>query len=244
MKTKVLVLGVHSDDMECGVGGTARLLADAGCEVTFGWLTSPYHEGLASPQKSDSVALLGLKQKVNRFVNARDALLYGEDTIEAYKEIIEEADPDIAFIMWPKDNHIEHVHAAKAQLDALYRSGSHVKEIYAYEVGPLQDMCLFGEPDLSIDISSVIGPVKEVLYHYEQNDSPWLWEEKEVSDRFRGHMSYAQVNGYDHPFTYAEAFRIVKMPDGGDDFLLRTILRDYFRWGGTGVYYRGREYYL
>ena len=64
MALKVLILGVHSDDMEYGCGGTAKLLADAGCEVTLGWLTSPYHEAGGAPQTSDSFALLGIKDKL------------------------------------------------------------------------------------------------------------------------------------------------------------------------------------
>lgn len=243
MALKVLILGVHSDDMEYGCGGTAKLLADAGCEVTLGWLTSPYHEAGGAPQTSDSFALLGIKDKLCRFVDARDALMYNEDTVAAYTEMVAEVDPDIAFIMWPKDNHLEHAACAKAQLDALARAG-HVKEIYAYEVGPLQTMALFGEPDLTLDITGVIEPVKEVLLHFNEGDCPWLWREKEVSAQWRGHMAYAKVNGYDHEFVYAEAFRIVKFPDGNADLALRALLADKFRWGGTGSYFRGREYYL
>ena len=32
---KLLVIGVHTDDCEYGIGGTAKLLADRGWEVEF-----------------------------------------------------------------------------------------------------------------------------------------------------------------------------------------------------------------
>ncbi len=247
MKPKVLILGVHNDDMEYGCGGTAKLLADAGCEVTLGWLTSRYHQSLdGSEQKSDSLTLLGLKEKLCEYVPARDAIRFDEESVAAYTKMIARVQPDIAFIMWPRDNHTEHVHCAKAQLEALTRAGSCCREVYAYEVGPLQSGCFFGMPDITVDISSVMDTVGEVLAHF--SGSPVgdeaLWYEKEVASALRGHAAYAKVNGFSENFPYAEAFKIVKLPNGSDDFLLRTLLADKFRWGGTGVYYRYKEYYF
>lgn len=239
MSIKVLAMGVHNDDCEYGIGGTAKLLADLGCEVYFSYMMSPYHEKLAEFQTSDSLKLLGLTDKLHGFINARDSILYGEELVEAYSRIVEEVDPDIAFIMWPKDNHIEHEHCAKAQLDALYRVSRRVKEVYAYEVGPLQTTAFFGEPDISVNITEVIDPVKEVLSTFTPSvrGSQALWREKEVSSQWRGHMAYA---GFD----YAEALKIIKLPEGNQDFLLRELLGDRFRWGGVGSYYWGRHYYF
>ncbi len=239
MSIKVLAMGVHNDDCDYGIGGTAKLLTDQGCAVYFSYLMSPYHEALAEYQTSDSVRSLGLAGKLHRFIQAKDAILYGEELVEAYSDIVKEVQPDIAFIMWPRDNHIEHEHCAKAQLDALYRSAPQVKEVYAYEVGPLQTMAFFGEPDISVNITDAIEPVKEVLSTFTTSvrGSQALWREKEVSSQWRGHMAYAD-------FDYAEALKMIKLPNGGEDFLLRQLLGDRFRWGGVGSYYWGRHYYF
>ena len=239
MSIKVLAMGVHADDCECGVAGTAKLLADLGCDVYFTSLLSPYHQELAEFQTNDSCKILGIREKLTGFIHAKDAILYGEELVDAYSQMVQTVDPDIAFIMWPKDNHIEHQHCARAQLDALYRVSRHVREVYAYEVGPLQTMAFFGEPDLSVNITEVIEPVKEVLRTFTPSvrGCEALWREKEVSAQWRGHMAYA---GFD----YAKAFKMVKLPEGHDDFLLRELLGDRFRWGGVGSYYWGRHYYF
>lgn len=237
MTTKVLALAVHNDDAEYGCGGILKLLAEAGCEVTVGSLTSRYHEADASgKQQTDSKALLGLASKVVKFVDAEDQLLFNEATIRAYREIIEEAKPDMAFIMWPRDNHMEHEQCAKAQLDAMCRY-SNAAEVYAYEIGPQQTMCFFGDPDIYVNITDTMPALETLLGDYFPSGDRSLWQEKENSAALRGHMAYA---GY----TYAEALRIVKLPNGHDDFLLRTLLGDKFRWGGVGAYYIGRQYYM
>ena len=247
MPIKVLVLGVHNDDPEYGCGGVAKLLSDLGAEVSFGWLSSRYHQNLYDCEhQKDERNLLGLKEKLCAFVDTPDAIRFDEKTVAAYSEMIARVEPDIAFIMWPRDNHTEHEHCAKAQLEAMTRAGGACREIYAYEVGPLQTSAHFGMPDLSVNISSVIDDVRQALNFFSDDpeaDSP-LWYEKKVSAALRGHAAYAKVNGFDEDFAYAEAFKIIKLPNGADDFLLRRLLADKFRWGGTGCYYRYKEYYF
>ena len=54
-----------------------------------------------------------------------------------------------------------------------------------------------------------------------------LWKEKEVSAAYLGHIS---------GFKYAETLKIVKFPDKNNDFILRTLLGDAFRWCGNTQY--------
>ena len=236
--TKVIALGVHNDDCEYSLGGTAKLLKDAGCDVKFVDVFSPYHDKICEVFHEPSEVTLGIK-KLRGYVNAKDAILYSEETIEVYSKILREEQPDIAFIMWPRDNHIEHAHCARAQIDALWRAcGSTVNEVYAYEVGPLQSMGLFEQPDILINITDVIGLVKECMLQFgDRVGAEALWREKEVSSQWRGHMAYRD-------FQYAEAFKIVKFPEKNRDFLLRRILEDQFQWCGVGAYYWGRKYYM
>ena len=64
-------------------------------------------------------------------------------------------------------------------------------------------------------------------YHQAHAQGDGLCREKEVSAAFRGHVCGAK---------YAEALKIVKFPDGGQDFLLRQLLGERFRWWGNAQY--------
>jgi len=50
--TKVLSIGVHCDDCEGGMGGTAALLSENGCDVTFLYLT--YNKLSQTPEKDEA----------------------------------------------------------------------------------------------------------------------------------------------------------------------------------------------
>lgn len=232
---RVLGLGVHTDDLDYSIGGTAMLLADAGCEVKFITMTSEQHivsgEALHEP-----LPLPGVTRELYRPEDG----FYTHDSEKAtlgLEKKIREFAPDILFLMWPRDNHMEHAAAAKIQINAAFRAGR-IREAYAYEVGPLQTMSQFGMPDITVDISSKLDELQPILASYftTKLGADCFMEEKEVSARFRGYSAYAN-------FRYGESLRVVKLPEGHDDFLLRQLLGDKFRWGGVGAYWIGRRYY-
>ena len=65
-------------------------------------------------------------------------------------------------------------------------------------------------------------------YSVEHTGAERLWREKRITAEFRGLAC---------GFPMAEGLRIIKYPDGGNDFHLRTLLAGKFRWAGTKMYY-------
>ena len=122
---------------------------------------------------------------------------------------------------------------AEASYKALciaYVHGAYIHEIYAFEAGIIQSTDYFA-PHFGVDITSVMDQVNEGLSKFDTDTAKceWLVKQKKMHAAYRG-MSMPGN------FEYAEVYRIVKFPKGGDDFILRQLLGDKFRWYGTGMY--------
>lgn len=244
---KVLFIGAHNDDCEYGAGGAAALLKSAGCETVFLNVACTRHaafdgETLAvmNKQETDAAAVLGAS-KIITGERTRETYFYNQQNVDIIEEQIHRSKPDIAFMHWHHDNHIEHVAAAKCALDALCLAdvhGSRPREVYAFEAGPNQTSNYFN-PDLYIDIGSVFDKVKESLLVFNQHhaNGKGLALEKEVAARFRGHLAHT---------TYAEAYKIMNYPYGYEDneLMLPKLLKGRFCWAGGGMYPYGRRYYF
>ncbi len=119
---------------------------------------------------------------------------------------------------------------AKASYKALCTAGPHgtkVPEVYAYMAG--SDQTTDFHPDIALDVTESMPRVRESLLVFNQvhANGEGLWCEKEISAAYTGY-----ING----FQYAETLKIVKYPEGSNDFLLRTLLKDPFRWCGSTQY--------
>ena len=53
---------------------------------------------------------------------------------------------------------------------------------------------------------------------------------------WKSHILQSAVQGLGIGSTAALSLKIVKLPDGNDDFLLRQLLGDKFHWAGNGMY--------
>lgn len=249
-QTKVLVIGVHEDDCEYGMGGTAKLLSDYGCEILF---VNTYPSKRMSTLPDVDMGAINAQNKAAAELVGAKKIIFGEDVcskeyyavepknIALVEEEIHSFKPAIVFIQWPKDNHIEHQRIAEVSLNALfaaYVAGTVVQEVYAYETGPMQTMQYF-YPDFFINITNVSSSVEICLKSFNQPyaDGDRLWLEKMISAQYRGHLSNAG-------FHYAEAFKIIKFPESGHDFLLRRLLENSFKWCGNGMYPWGWQYFI
>ena len=86
-----------------------------------------------------------------------------------------------------------------------------------------------------IDISD-LKPLLTACYHvFGQGVGDQLTEEKETGASFRGLKS---------GFAWGEAYKIIKFPNQGEDFLLRQLLPDRFRWFGNEYYPAYGELYF
>lgn len=235
---RILSIGVHGDDCEYGMGGTAKLLCDNGCEVYFLNILPKDFSQRNISQNESSAGILG----ATKVTNTEAGLELHNNISQSARLILEEINkirPSVVFIQWPLDNHPDHVLSAHASIKALKRcERGMVHEIYGYETGPMQSMLYF-QPDFYVNISDVKDCVKDsyMVFNQEHANGSYLWLEKEKSAVFRGHMSYGG-------FELAEAFKIIKLPDKNDDFSLRELLGDKFRWAGTGAYFWGDSWFL
>ena len=238
---KVLVIAIHIDDAECMTGTVAHLI-DAGAEVTYLNLKHYMHYKGGVPEVDEQsmrgAELVGAKKIILDY----DECKYyknNEKSIRETEAVIREIKPDIIFIMHPKDNHIEHVECAMTARDAIFAASVDQivpNEVYSYEVGPKQNMCYI-EPDVYVDVSEKLEDIKRVFVNFsaQHANGERLWREARITREFRG---------MECGLAYAEGFKILKYPNGSNDFLLRKIMGDKFRWAGTRMYYIGSKHFL
>lgn len=243
---KALFIGAHNDDCEFNAGGTAALLSKLGCEIMFVNIASIWHgENISEEtrkeweiQEIESAKILGAEkiQTADRYSG-----LYMENDAEVKKlaRFIVDYSPDVCFVHWPNDNHIEHREVAKVSEKALCLAhvwGSKVQEVYAFEAGADQTSDYF-KPDFFIEIDEVMDTLHKSLMCYKQNtaDGSGLCHYKDMLAKFRGSQCLKN---------YAEGFKIVKYPNGNNDFIIRDLLKDYFHWSGNGMYPAGGYEYF
>lgn len=239
---KVLVVGIHIDDCEC-MAGTASLLVKAGAEVTYLNIKRYMHHKGGNP-KVDEMSLrgaeiIGAKKIILDYESPNMVYKTNDKTVLAVKDIICEMKPDIIFMMHPKDNNMGHVECSKTTYEAIYMAAVErviPNEIYSYELGPKQNMCYL-KPDVYVDIETTIEDTKKSFLNFQTNhaDGERLWRDARASKEFRGIESGLR---------YADGFQIIKYPKGSNDFLLRSVLGDKFRWGDSGQYMKGAELFF
>ena len=111
---KVMMIGAHNDDCEYNAGGTAALLAAKGCEVLFVNPACIIHNQSLSDETIDAwrkmeinaARLLGADKII---MDDRKARIFdnSRETVEKLEKIILDFRPEMVFIHWPMDNHVE-----------------------------------------------------------------------------------------------------------------------------------------
>ena len=236
MSTRILFIGAHNDECDYGCGGITALLTQKGCDVHYlnvacFWHTEAATEGDIARwegQEQKAAEILGAQKTI---IGPRDGYVYenGRGMVLAIEKFVLDYNPDIVFIHWPYDNHVEHRMVAHDSFHALKWAalhGARIKEIYAYEAGINQSVPYF-RYDFFVDVTSVMPLVEESLACYDQPTAKGedLWREKLAGTALRG-CSMGRER--------AEAFKIIKFPNENEDFLLKTILNEHFKWAGGG----------
>ena len=239
--TKILSISIHADDSEYAMGGTTKLLTDKGCEVTYVSITPEMHSDVAKTERYslEAASFLGAKKIILDYKGDPDIYRTNDYTVRQLSKVILDTKPDILFMTYPSDNHVEHAECAKSTKEALYLARAACpNEIYSMEMGPFQSMC-FMLPQLYINIDPVIADVEKANLHFSHIGAAGLWNEKEKAASFRGYE--AETCSYNagifKHIRYAEAFRIEKYPFGSNDFYLRALLADQFLWSSLKMYH-------
>lgn len=161
---RILVFGIHPDDVELGCGGTVALLAARGHEVILVDLTRGESASNGTPQQradesAEAARILGCKERLN--LGLPDTGLSSEDADQqrATAAAIRRHRPDLVIVPSKDDPHPDHASGGVLIERALYFSGIHG---YATgEGGPHwkvgNGMIYPGrrdlEPDIVVDIS-------------------------------------------------------------------------------------------
>ncbi len=235
---RILMIGAHNDESMADMGGTAYKLHKAGCELLFlnhacQWNDDTLPESEKERYRRQEEASARILGGDFMAIGNREDLLFLEskEAIEETARIILDYRPHIIFIHPPRDNHIEHRESGQVAYKAI--CAAHVRkakigEVYSFDTGIMQGMDFF-RPDFFVDVAEEMEQVKESLMQFDQNfaKGETLWKNYQIKRLYRGRCAKVE---------YAEAFKIVKFPNGSDDLLLKKLLGDSFRWYGSGIY--------
>ena len=219
MNKKILAIAPHHDDEVLGVGGTIARFAAEGAEVTVAILTKGYppefdedNYEVECQEALEAHKLLGVKQTM--FVSFPAARLDTVPHLEVNKKLAEicgKVQPDILFIPFNGDIHLDHqrvflsalVAARPVNIDAP-------KTIYAYETlsetnwnAPYITPSFV--PNVFVDISPYLETKIQAMRSYVSQIKPFPNERSEESLR-----ALATLQGSTVSYFAAEAFVLVR----------------------------------
>ena len=238
MAIRALHIGAHNDECEYNSGGVAYLLHKAGCEQIFLNIACLWHKknideqtkAWYQKQENEAAEHLGAKKVI---IGDRDRQIFNPsiELTEEVEQIILDFKPDIVFIHWPKDKHIEHRMVSKLSYEALciaWVHGARFKEVYAFE-GCFKQTCDYFHPDFIVDVEEALPALHDSLVCFDQNTANGAaWYDEKVLQ--------CGARGRPLKIKYGEGYKIIKYPNGSDDFLLKKLLGDKFLWNGSGMY--------
>ena len=127
MKTDILAIGAHPDDVELGCGGTlAKLIAEgksvAVVDLTQGELGTRGTNLTRAAEAAAAVKILGINERVN--LQMKDGFLINSEEYQLrIVRMIRKFRPDIVFANAIDDRHPDHAKGCKLVSDACFLSG-------------------------------------------------------------------------------------------------------------------------
>lgn len=175
-KKKIVIVGGHPDDPECGCGGTIPLFVKAGHEVTLMYFTNG-DEGIegktqqeaAAIRKQESIEACKVLGAKSLFVNQVD----GESVVNnaemaRFEQLLYAEKPDVVFTHWPLDSHKDHQLASVLSMQAWMET-QRPFSLYFYEVCTGYQTFVFHPTDY-VDITETQSQKKRALAcHKSQN---------------------------------------------------------------------------
>lgn len=179
MKTDILAIGVHPDDVEISAGGTILVHLALGktvgiIDLTRGELGTRGTAAIRDTEAANAAKILGVHFREN--LRMRDGFLQNDEAhqLEIIKRI-RKYQPEIVICNATEDRHPDHGKSSKLVSDACFLSGLikietifegvkqqawRPKAVYHY----VQDRQL--KPDVLVDISDYMDKKEEALYAY------------------------------------------------------------------------------
>jgi len=184
---KVLVVSPHPDDEVLGAGGTIARLSSEGHEVTVAIATKGWEPLFARAQVEQVRAearkaneILGVKSV--RFMDlpvTKLSVIPKHELNERFERLIDEVEPELAFLPFFGDRHEDHRQVFDACMVALRPAGKgkHVKRILCYEtVSETHWSAAYIEPGFQpqvwVDISGQLSVKLEAMRTYKSQLRP------------------------------------------------------------------------
>lgn len=193
---KILIISAHPDDMETGLGGTGKILADAGFNVHSVVTTLPpfdkTYPGFSGQAPEVRMAegraahrLIGLDPRFVNFGVELDVEV-NQHHRDRFSKLAEEYQPDVVFIHWPVDVNPDHRAIGIMSMEYFLQKGRNT-EIFCFEVfsDPGRPQSIGFHPTHYVDIGSVVD-VKQVMVECHGSQSDHLWEANEEMQALRG----------------------------------------------------------
>lgn len=208
----ILVIAPHNDDEVLGVGGTIYKYVSEGhnvfvCEVTSG----PKYKEMQDEAKK-AHAILGVKESF--FLNLPVVRLKIIDPVEintAILNVIERVKPEMVFIPFIGDMHMDHREVTESALVALRPiNGSTVQSIYMYETlsetgWNLPNSERSFSPNTWVDISNSIDKKIEAMKCYSSQIKKYPNPRS-----IEGIKALAMYRGSTVSVQYAESFMLIR----------------------------------
>lgn len=172
----ILAFGAHADDVEIGMGGTLKKMAEEGkktgiCDLTEAELSSNGTVFKRHHEARHAGEILSVTTRLNMKFPDR-GLTLSDDKISALVKIIRTKKPQVVFVPYAEDRHPDHGHAAQLVEEAVFSAGirkyqpnlgeAHkVTRIYYYFING------FHRPQFTINITNQIEAKKQALEAYE-----------------------------------------------------------------------------
>jgi len=180
MKTDILAIGAHPDDVELGCGGTLIKMISEGkkiaiVDLTQGELGTRGTEETRRQEAENAAKILGISNREN--LKMKDGFLQNSEEYQMrIVKIIRKYQPEIVLANAIEDRHPDHAKAAKLISDACFLSG--LRKIETEYNGKIQEIWrpkhLFHYiqwknivPDFVIDISDFMDKKIEACLAYQ-----------------------------------------------------------------------------
>jgi LmbE family N-acetylglucosaminyl deacetylase len=204
-KLKIVVVGAHPDDPECGCGGVIARYADAGHSASVVYFTrgeagirgKPHAEAAAirTAEAERACKILGARAVFAGQIDGATEL--NKARYAEFDKLIASEAPDVVFAHWPLDTHADHCAASLAAYHA-WQAMRRKPALYFFEV-----MTNSGRqtqqftPSIFVDITAVAARKREAIYaHASQNPDSY----------YPAHEQLARSRGMEIRCQYAEAF--------------------------------------
>jgi LmbE family N-acetylglucosaminyl deacetylase len=188
----VVVVGGHPDDPESGCGGTMARYAALGHEVVSLYLTRG-ETGIRGKSKEETARIRTAEaEQACKILGARP-LFAGQingsteaspPAYDKFSELLLGEKPDLVFVHWPVDTHVDHRAAYMLTYEAWQRAERKFS-LYFFEVMTGSQTQNFTPTDY-VDITSTEGKKREACFAHRSQRPEGFYQTHDAMNRFRG----------------------------------------------------------